>query len=371
MPRGEKGYIETTIEEWVRREVAYPDRKTRGRCTKVILRHLNVKREDQGDVASFQVKLEDGAENEIAPLLTQVADAAQADADDLKAGVQMYAVYAYFELDRTYVPRKVFRVSTSDVEMERDVKPSEPPTPEGLASQTMRHLEAVMRVQTVTMSQMFNTQQRQLERLADQNDKFMESQVDLMVLVQDTLDNAHGRRLKEKEAETSLAMKESALASLAPLLPVIINRIAGAQILPEENKSLMLMAGLLENLSEDQQRQLLGTLNDSQRAALAEIMCVYEQHKDKYLEGQKKLLQKIKPGAANQTPLASPQAGDLGAPSSPLPQTIALSERVKLPNDGPTDPVLKQLEADGSSFTNKFRDLLGLPATKEKKEEPR
>lgn len=368
MPRGDAGYIEATLREWVQREVAFPDAKTLGRCVKVVVRHLNVKREIQGDVASFPVNLREGEEGETEPLLHKIAEAAQADADDLQSGVQLYCLYAYYELDKNYSARKVFRVSTSKEGFERDVSPSEPPTAEGLVSQTMRHLEALMRNQTVTMSYMHQAQQRELERLATMNEKFMSSQVDLMVLVQDTLDNSHGRRLEEKKAETALAMKESALAAIAPLIPVIINRLAGSQLLPEEDKSLMLMAGLLENLDEDQQAKILQTLNDSQRAVLAEVISTYEKKKNKYLESQKNLLSKVKPGVDNQAPPA-PSLGELGPPSAPLPQTISLGERVKLPDDGSTDPKIRQLEADGTAFMGRFRDML-LPANPKTKDEP-
>lgn len=359
----EKGYIETTIEDWVRRNVAFPDPKL-GRCTKIVLRHLSVTREPQGDVLITSPKLEDGVEEGINPLLRKIADAAQGDADDLKSGVQLYALYTYYENDRTYAPRKVFRVTHSDVEIERDVKPSEPATETGLVSQTMRHLEVVLRNQTIAAGQQIASQQAALDRATTMNEKLMENQLSIMVLAQDMLDNTHGRRLREKESEANLAMKESAMASLAPLLPVIVNRLAGSQILPEENKSLMLMAGLLENMKPEQQAAILSALSDSQRAVLAEIISTYEQQKTKYVEGQKKLIGQLRPNSQ----------GDLTPPrktpaSIPLPATMTTSERAMLPDSGSKDPKILQLEQDAQRFAGNFRDLLS--PNPEKKDEPR
>jgi len=365
----DKGYIEATIEEWVRRNVAFPDKEKLGRCTKVVLRHLTVNKEPQGDVGVFAIKPDD--DGEVEGLLRKIADAAQADADDLKAGVQLYALYAEYELDRKYVPRKVFRVTHADVEIERDVKPSEPPTEAGLVSQTMRHLEVVLRNQTIAIGQQLSTQQREMERLATMNEKFMERQIDMMVLVQDTLDNSHSRRLKEKEAETGIAMKETALAALAPLVPVLVNRIAGAQIMPEDNKTLMMLSGFLDNLTDEQQSVLLGSLTDSQRAVLAEIFHTYEKNKLQYLEKQKSLIQKLRPTALNSLSPQGPETPATPAVPVPLPSTISVAERLQLTDAGSSDPKIKQLEADAKKFVDSFKDMLSPKQPTPEKEEPK
>ena len=149
-PRRELGVIESQLEQWVRREVAFPDTKQHGRCSRVTLRHLNIANQAQGDVAAFPVKLEEGAEEEYLPLLHQIAEAAQRDANDQSAGVQKYAIYAVFPADKFYVPRKIFRVSPQEEDIDdRNISPSEPPTEKGLVSQLMRHTESIMRTSTV------------------------------------------------------------------------------------------------------------------------------------------------------------------------------------------------------------------------------
>ena len=356
---GENGTIVAQIAPWILREVAHPDYSKQGRCSKVVLRHLSVDRKIQGDVGTFPVRLEEGAEEEIDPLLNAISDAAQNDANDLNSGVQLYALYAYFDKDRSYAPRKVFRVSSIDQEIERDVNPSEPATEKGLVSQTMRHMEAIMRHATVAAGMQQQTMQRELQRLSDQNEKFSQQQVDFMLLLQDTMNDAHSRRLKEKESETSLAMKEAVLSKLEALVPVIINKIAGKSVLPEEDQSFMLMSSLLEGMSEEQQSSFYNSLTDAQRMTLSTILAAYEQKKSKWIEGQKKSVL----GRQNALPPPSPGTALATTNPMPVPTTMSIRDRIdSIPTES-SDPDLRKLEADAAAFTNRFRAALKSPTT--------
>jgi hypothetical protein len=365
---GERGLIENQIEAWIKQHVLYPDKNLHGSCSKVVLRHLNLERKPQGDVASFAVRLEGGAEEDsLYPLLHKIADAAQGDADNLNQGVQSYAVYAYYPSDTGFVPRKLFRVSPSDVEIQRDLSPTEPPTEKGLVSQTQRHLEAVLRTATMTTAHLFTTMQAEMRRLAEMNEKFGSQQIDFLVLMQDLTDNAHKRRLDERKEETSLAMKESALSKLESLLPVIINRIAGQPVLPTEDPSLMLMANLLENLTEAQQTAFYTSLSDAQKMTLAEILHQYELRKSKVLERDKNL---VRLGAKHGLPELEPSTSkDLPGDSKtlPMPTALSLRERMRLTAGPSSDPQITKIEADVASFGQKFRDMLHRPTTGETK----
>jgi hypothetical protein len=367
----QRGLIEQQIEGWIRQNVAFPD-KLHGACDHVILRHVNVERKPQGDVKSFSIRIEEGAADEmIEPLLHKIADSAQEDADNLSQGVQSYALFAYYPSHKGYVPRKYFRVAPSDVEIQRDLSPSEPPNEKGLVSQMQRHVEAIMRTSTVATGHLFQTLQGENRRLAEMNEKFAQQQIDFMVLMQDLLDNAHGRRLKERSDEASLAMKESAMSKIEAVLPVIINRLAGKPIVPEENRSLMLMATLLESMSETQQVSFYQGLTDPQRVALSEILSEYEQGKSKFLTREKRL---VTLGSKNELPPAqtglppqptgSSKSTDILAPVSeilPMPASLSLSERLRLPVGPSSDVKIQQIETDAKTFTNRFRDMLTPP----------
>jgi hypothetical protein len=354
-PSDAKGVVEAQIESWIRREVAFPDKKL-GRCDRIVVRHLNLEKKPQGDVATISVPLED----EIDPLLHQISEAAQNDANDLKGGVQLYAVYAYYTNDRTYCPRKVFRVSAEE-EMDRDVSPTEPPSEKGLVAQTMRHLEAVMRHATVSASMQLQTMQRENVRLSEMNERSAQQQIDLMILMQDLMNDGTKRRLAERREEAGLAMKEEAMSKLAALVPVVINRIAGKPILPEEDKSFMLMSALLENLSEEQQQAFFNSLSDTQKITLSEVLAEYEKKKSTWLEGQKKTIL----GKKNALPPPSPSGHTdaIDAVSVPVPTEISLRDRMTSGTDRSKDPVLQRIEQDGENFMSRFRDLL-IPTTK-------
>ncbi len=347
--------IEQELTPWVRDHVAFPNRELHGRCHKVVLRHLNVNREVQGDVTSFPVKLETGAEEEFAPLLHQIADAAQRDADDLRQGVQLYAVYAYYDRDRNYAVRKLFRVASSEeAEMDRQISPSEPANERGLVAQSMRHVEVMMRQMTVVTGMQFQALQRENQRLSEMNERFSQQQVDFLVLIQDTLNEANKRRLAEKKEEASLAIKEEALSKLSALLPVVVNRIAGQKVLPEEDPSFMLMASLVENMTDEQQQQFYHMLSDAQKMTLAEIFAQYEKKKSKVARGGMVL------GKKNELPTTTSVDTSLVRTDVPsldmqVKDRMASAETVK-----PNDPVLRKIEEDGDhllSRMSKFSDF--------------
>jgi len=275
-----RGLIAQQIAEWIRTKIILL-KPGRGKCFKLVVRHLNIDRKPQGDVDTIMVPTDEGLAGEVDMLVNQIVDAAQKDADDIKQGIQNYAVYAYFQNDKNDVPRKIFRVAAEE-EMERDISPSEPPTEKGLVSQLMRHNEAVSKTAYVAMTTMFGNFERQIGRLSEMNEKFAAQQVDMMVLVQDTLNEAHTRRMSEKKNELSMALQEGAFEQLKAVAPIIINRLAGKPILPEPDKSFMLLAQLLENLTPDQQAMLRDTLSPPQLAILGEILGDYESKKQKY-----------------------------------------------------------------------------------------
>jgi len=357
------GMIEQDIEAWVKQHVAFPDKSLHGPCSRVVLKHLNVDRKFQGDVRSFRNDLEEGAEDENIPsFVHKISTAAQGDADELNQGVQLYALLAYYNNDKGYVPRKYFRVAPSDVAVERELTPSESPTEKGLTSQLMRHVEAIQRTGTVATGHLFNIMQGEMRRIAEMNEKFAQQQIDFLVLMQELLDNSHERRLKEKTEESRLATKDSVLALLSSLVPVIINRVAGKPVVPEQNRSLMLMSNLLENLEPAQQSAFFESLTTPQKIALSEVLSEYEKSKDQW-SGKKDPLRQL----VSKSGLPATKPKDDGdnvldpEPSSPS-ILMSLRERTKLLAAAQaSDPKIADIERAASSLTSRFKDMLKNP----------
>jgi hypothetical protein len=230
-----------------------------------------------------------------------------------------------------------------------------------------------MRTATVAAGYQIQMMQKEMERLSTANQHYAEQQLDFMVLMQDTMNDATKRRLMERDAEANVAMKEDAMSKLSALLPVIINRVAGKTVLPEEDKSFMLMSALLENLSEEQQQAFFDQLTPAQRMTLAEIMSEYEKRKSKWLEGQKKVILGKKNELPSE-PVSPPNTSIAVRPKSSkpnksdpkdeppsveaiVPTSQSLASRMTASTDKTTDPVLATIEADGDAFMSRFKNF--------------
>lgn len=279
-----RGLTESSIKEWVRRNVCSFD-KERGRCTKLVVRHLTIDKKPDADVHTVNISGDPAVDGtEIADrVILDVAECSQRDANDL-GGLQTYAVYAYYTLDKNYVPRKVFRVSAEDeIEREREGT-TEPATEKGLLSQLMRHNENNNRNSLVAMGYILQTFQKELKESRDQNKVFMNQQIDMTLLVQEVLDGAAKRGLEEKQAEIQVSVIEGVFEHLKVGLPVLINRLAGKEIFPAKmDRELYMMATLFEGLAPEQQAELTSMLRPEQLSVLAELLGMYEERKHKFL----------------------------------------------------------------------------------------
>lgn len=331
-----RGATEHQVGKWIRDQVL----AKKFECRELVLRHLNMDNRPQGDVDRYDVPVGDlTPAHDVDVMVGQVMEAAQADADSIGGSVQMYALYAYFKGNENYVPRKTFRVSPQ-VEFDRDVKPSEPATEQGLAGQAMRHLEAVMKTSVASQGFLFSLLERQLQRLQDGAERGDQQKLDMMILVQDVIDGAHARRLAERKEETGQTMKAQALEYLKVAAPILLNRLAGRPLLPEKNKSLMLMASLLENLRPEQQSFLREGLDPSQLAVLAEILEEYEKSKAEF-EGKS-------PTARQATGNALPPAEEAGGEPATPKIFQKVSDIMLERDDLPKDPFLARIERRGT-----------------------
>ena len=328
-----------------------------------MLRHMSLESKPQGDVNSFNIPQDEGLAGETDMLVNRVVDAAQRDANDFEGGIQKYALYAYYTDDPNYVPRKIFRVAADD-EVTRDLNPSEPPTEKGLVGQTMRHLEAVMKTATVSYGVTVENLTRQVRDAMEAKKVTDQQTVDLMLLVQENINEAHRRRLDERREEMEMGIKEGLFEQLKVAIPIILNRISGKPLLPEQDKSFMLMAALLENLRPDQQAFLRDGLDPPQAAVLGEILGEYEKKKASFMGGSHKL-----PGGGalaidNALPPPSEQ-GELSVMPPPSAGASSLGrmfqnvrERTSTGADEESDDeVIRNLEKHGMRFMSRLADL--------------
>lgn len=365
----DKGLIEQQITDWVREHVVI-SKPGFGRCRKLILRHLSIENKPQGDVQAINVPNDEGLVGEIEMIVNKIVDAAQRNANDYASGMQKYALYAYYPDDQSYVPHKIFKVSAEDESDMGDLSPSEPPNEKGLTAQLMRHNEAIMKTSTMKDTFLFSIMQREMARLSDKDERNEQQRMDMIVLQQETLNEAHTRRLSERKEEGDIALREGVFEQLKVLMPIIANRVAGKQIFPEEDKSFLLMATLLENLTDEQQAFFRDSLSPPQVAILAEILEAYEKKKATFVSGKKDKIPALL-GQKNACPPPRGQQGEL----PPLPEGRRtekpmrlfgkLSERIAAdPDTASSDPKLRKLEEQAAQFASRFADHMS-PAKKD------
>jgi hypothetical protein len=134
----------------------------------------------------------------------------------------------------------------------------------------------------VTMGYQFQTMQKENARLREQNERYADTHFELLGLMQEMMDRGHKRRIDEKQAELQMSMVEGVYEHLKIALPVIVNRLAGKEVVPQKvNHGFYLLASLLEGMSQEQQNQLQETLSPQQLTLLAEILQIYEEERHK------------------------------------------------------------------------------------------
>ena len=356
------GSTEQQITDWIREHVSMPV-AGRGRCKRIVVRHMSLENKPQGDVASFNIPQGDGLIGETDMLINKIVDASQRDANDFEGGIQKYALYAYYTDDPNYIPRKIFRVAADD-EVTRDINPSEPPNEKGLMAQTMRHLEAVMKTATVSYGVTVENLTRQVRDYQESKKITDQQTVDLMLLVQENLNEAHQRRLNERREEMEMGIKEGLFEQLKVAIPIILNRISGKPILPEQDKSFMLMAALLENLRPEQQAFLRDGLDPPQAAVLGEILGEYEKKKAAFLGGSQKLPGNENLAVGNSLP-PPPGQEEMSIMPSANPGANSLRkmfqnvrERTSTGADTDSDDeVIRNLEKHGAQFMSRLANL--------------
>lgn len=105
--------IQHDLEPWARLNVVFPARTTNP-CRQVKLCRLAADREVRSDVTSIPVSItSESVEDSLAPLLRQIAEAVLSDAVQ-EPGEKLYALYAFYDPDKHFTTRKLFRVPASD-----------------------------------------------------------------------------------------------------------------------------------------------------------------------------------------------------------------------------------------------------------------
>ena len=320
---------------WLRENILVNDPEL-GNCHKLVIRHFSVGKKPQGDVGTVRV-----AENlatdpgGVDALISEVVNRAQADANNLHSGIQLYGVFAYYTKNPNYTPRCFFRVSAEE-EYDPEASggdPTETPDARGLTTQLMRHLEAMARTSVMNTGFLIQTLQAENASQRELIHQQLEASIEVGALLQETLDNSTARRISEKEAENKQSMMGAVFEHLKLLFPVILNKLAGQKITAETDQSFNLLASLFESMSAEQQQVLVTQfLNPAQATVFAEFLGTYEKRKRQLTSSD------AAPGVRLNLPTMFDKLKDQVDPDRPS-----------------NDPVIARQEGHAKSFRDTFK----------------
>ena len=217
---------------------------------------------------------------EIEGWISEIEQIAYDDCEDL-GGVQRYALLPYY--GKAQRNRLIFRMAGE--EKDDDAFDSEPANKIGLIAQLMRHNEAIMRSSLGATNNVINQYARTVATLASQNEALNAKHVESMVLMEDLTVQKHERQLQNRREDFQLGMKQEIFKDGKTLLPLVVNRLVGKKVLPENvDAKTMAMKGLMESLRPEQIGKVAQQLNPAQQVAFLEFYEMFRGEPEKSKE---------------------------------------------------------------------------------------
>lgn len=257
------------LDDFLRRQFFAPHHD--GRCLRLQLFHLAGKHRG---VRNWPVP-ERVEESALPEWEHDILSAAQADASDL-FGRQRYSICAYYERQPTTVAES--KPFTRDgggagVDDGGEDSDSEPPTEKGLTRQLMRHLEGTTRLMVANTQTLLKAQGDVFavtaKRLAEsEGQRFQMTQ-----MYESMLSEHHARQLAAKEHEQKMKMWEEAFDKVKLLLPLAVNKIAGARIMPEPASMQNEMLGsFIDTITPEQVEAMQSIMKPEQFYVIMELV---------------------------------------------------------------------------------------------------
>jgi hypothetical protein len=265
------------FDKWLRRQV-YTDRDDAGRCMRLVLRHVAAGSKVGQEVITINIREPDTNldDDQLRAWEEEIEQAAIADASGL-GGLQSYVVHSYFEhLDKP-VARFTFRVEAeADPDDEDSSDLSEPPNRHGLVSQTMRHLEAVMKISTLGSSSVISSLQRTVSRQAETIENLVKEKFDNLTAMEELRSAKHERDLATAEQQARMELHRDMFNKVSALMPVVLHKLIGKGAMVPVGKGTSatdaMLDSLVESMDEAQLATIMPTLRPEQQILLLELI---------------------------------------------------------------------------------------------------
>jgi len=136
----------------------------------------------------------------------------------------------------------------------------------------MRHNEAMMRVTVMSMSEITRTQNRQIERLASQNENLTQKHLDMMEMIEEVTLAKDERETRKMEVKSRIDTQHAVMDKLMLLAPVVVNKLSGKALLPAKTSpEQMMLDKFLESFTLEQMQALGNVLKPEQMLVVLEL----------------------------------------------------------------------------------------------------
>jgi len=153
-----------------------------------------------------------------------------------------------------------------------DGMPNDPPNATGLLQIAMRGMNDALRSSAGAWKDVYNVQKAEVSALRARVSELEGERMENFTLVEELTQKKHQRDLDQTRLLASEGRKTEALAALKVLIPTMVGRAAKHLGLATEPADIAALDQILASLSEDQFGSILGTLNNTQRIALHELL---------------------------------------------------------------------------------------------------
>jgi len=147
---------------------------------------------------------------------------------------------------------------------------SEPANQKGVLAQLMRHNQQLMSMNNMAMSQAFRHLTSMNERLSDRNETLEQHRIDMYDVLEDLTTRKHEREIEANTAIENSELKRKAFEQFLPLLPLVLNKIAGVEGGGDSAMGNTLLT-FFESLDDKQRQEIQDSLSQEQQIVLMSL----------------------------------------------------------------------------------------------------
>lgn len=194
-------------------------------------------------------------------------------------GVQQYVLHGY-DAEDTQKFKLTVRVADDSPDDSDDGVLTEAPNRVGLTSQLMRHTEVMHRQSTMSMTAILQAQNKTIETQAKTIAELSAKRTQVFELYEEAMSQKHVRDIETMRENTKNESIKQLAGGLKMLLPVVGNKLMGAQMsVGTDIKGVL--SGFFETITPDQFAQLTSMLRPEQQATLMSVVEALQKSEEK------------------------------------------------------------------------------------------